>query len=199
MTNTLRLSTILACFAAACAGVAPDGGGNGDGNGNGNGNGGGNGGGDGISAAEYMAGLGKAECDGAHMCKSSFPTDAGVTFEEAFGASANACYSMAAEYYDAAAVEASISAGKIDFDGVAAQECVRGITTPACGAFWNEGPSFPAACDDALVGNVANGAACTIDFECADPESICDETTAKCAAAPAGQKRRASSLLVLAL
>jgi hypothetical protein len=31
-----------------------------------------------------------------------------------------------------------------------------------------------------LVGNVADGGACVIDFDCTNLESICDPTTNKC-------------------
>ena len=79
-----------------------------------------------------------------------------------------------AEYYDAATVGASITAGKIAFDGAAAKACLDGIGAPACATYWNTGPDFPAACERALVGKVANGGACAIDFECSSLESYCD-------------------------
>jgi len=157
--------------------------GTGGGNGDGTGGGGGGGGGGGISAAEFLTAIAKKECDDAFTCKASFPTDAGITFEEAFGASAQVCYGQAAEYYDAAAVQAGITAGKIAFDGNAAKACVDGMGAPTCATYWDEGPNAPAACATALVGKVATGGACAIDFECAG-DNWCDETN-KCAAIPA--------------
>lgn len=131
------------------------------------------------------------ECDQAFTCKTSFPTDAGVTFDQAFGATASACYADAASYYNAPAVEAGITAGKIEFDATAAATCVTGlgaVAAPVCTAFWNAGPSFPDECYAVFTGKVAVNGACAVDFECSG-ELICGETSNKCEAAPAGARR----------
>jgi hypothetical protein len=139
-----------------------------------------------ITATEFVTAMSHKDCDDAFTCKANFPTDAGVTFTEAFGADANACYADAAMYYSATALEAAIAAGKIAFDGAAAKTCIDGLKAPTCSTYWTEGPDFPAACDTAMVGKVASGAACTIDFECAG-ENWCDDATKKCVVPPAGQ------------
>ena len=90
-------------------------------------------------------------------------------------------------YYDAAATQAAITAGKIEFDGAAAATCIAGMTAPVCTTFWTAGPSYPAACDDVMIGKTADGAACAVDFECAGDDSWCDPNTAKCAPYPAGE------------
>ena len=121
----------------------------------------------------------KVDCDQAFACKASFPTNAGVTFEEAFGATASACYADGAEYYDAPAIQAAITAGKIDFDASAASACISGLSSlaaPTCSTYWNEGPAYPNACGGVFTGKVADGAACTTDFECANPASYCEGT-----------------------
>jgi hypothetical protein len=146
-----------------------------------------------MTAAEYLTALGKKDCDDAFTCKASFPTDAGVTFDEAFGATAMACYTDAAQYYNATAVQAAITAGKIAFDGTAAKACVDGFTAPTCSTYWTQGPDFATACDTAMVGKVATGATCAIDFECAG-DNWCDDATKKCAAIPAGEARRYAPL-----
>ncbi len=140
-----------------------------------------------LSVADFLTGLGHKECDDAFTCKANFPTDQGVTFEQAFGADKNACYAEAATFYDPAAVQASIAAGKIDYDGTAAKTCLDGVGAPTCATYWTQGGNYPAACDTAMVGKVATGAACTNDFECAG-ENWCDDTTKKCAAIPAGAR-----------
>lgn len=153
-------------------------GGGGGGGGNGNGTGTGTGTGGSATAADVMTKMAHAECDEAFACKASFPAGQGVTFTQVFGASATACYSqLAAEYYDATSVQASIAANKITFDASAAGQCVTGIAAmpaPVCATFWQNGPAFPAVCGDALVGKVADGAACTNDFEC-DADSYCGD------------------------
>jgi hypothetical protein len=139
--------------------------------------------GGGMSTAEFLNALGHKECDDAFTCKANFPTDAGVTFAEAFGANQTACYADAAMYFDAAKVQAAITAGKIAFDGNQAKACIEGWMAPTCTTYWTDGPNAPAACDTAMVGNVAVGGACTIDFECAG-DSYCEAS--KCVAEPVG-------------
>lgn len=135
--------------------------------------------------------VGQVECDQAFTCKASFPTDVGVTFEQAFGADQSACYADAAAYYDAAAVEAGITADRIGFDATAAADCLAGLSSaaaPVCTTFWTEGPAFPDACYTVFTGKVASGGACTIDFECSG-ELLCGDTSKTCEAAPAGARK----------
>ena len=141
-----------------------------------------------MTAAEYLTAMGKKDCDDAFTCKANFPTDAGVTFAEAFGATAMACYMDAAQYYNATAVQAAITAGKIAFDGTAAKACVDSFKAPTCTTYWTQGPDFATACDTAMVGKVATGGTCAVDFECAG-ENWCDDATKKCAPPAAGNLR----------
>jgi hypothetical protein len=126
--------------------------------------------------------MGKKFCDQAFMCKSTFPTTEGVTFEQAFGTSAMACYADADMYNNATAVAAAITAGKITWNPTDAAACLAGITFPACAEYWMNGPNDVAACATALVGHVADGQACVVDYECSSVTSYCDETTKKCTA-----------------
>jgi len=139
-----------------------------------------------MTASEYLSAMGTSECDDAFACKANYPTDTGGTFEDEWGATTQECYAGAAMYYDAAATQAAITAGKIDFDGAAAATCVAGMAAPTCSTFWDTGPSFPAACDDVMIGKTADGATCAVDFECSGDDSWCDPNTAKCAPYPAG-------------
>ncbi|MBA3539317.1 MAG: hypothetical protein H0T79_06785, partial [Deltaproteobacteria bacterium] len=82
-----------------------------------------------------------------------------------------------------------ITAGKITFDGAAAQTCLAGMTATACPAYWAEGPTMPAACDGIFVGKVANGAACVVDFECSAQGSVCDPTAKTCGPDAQGARR----------
>lgn len=179
------IATISFLSLTACAADSPSGGGGGpSGGGGGGGGSGGGGGGGSMTVPEYFTALGKKECDDAFACKATFPADDGVTFTEVFGANATACYADAGMYYDAAAVQASITAGRLAFDGASAAACVGGIPAPVCASYWTQGSAYPAACDKALVGKIADGGACTIDFDCVKPESICDDATKKCGPAP---------------
>lgn len=195
---TMRLATILfASFLAACAASAPEngggggggtGGGGGDGTGGGGGSGGGSGsgsgsgggGGGGLTATAFLSQIAQKFCDEAFMCKSTFPTDAGVTFDQAFGASASACVSDAAAADMPAIVEQQITAGTIKYNAADAATCVSGLTFPACTTFWTAGPTAPPACSTAIVGTIADGQACLVDYECSGAQSYCDTTSKKC-------------------
>lgn len=184
-----RFSIILVSVLAACGvgGEAPSGGdgtvgGNGDGTGGGNGDGSGTGGGTGgtMSATRFLEEISKKFCDQGFTCKASFPTDQGGTFEEAFGASASACYADAAAANMPAQVEAQITAGKIEYKASDASACISGIAFGTCQEFWTTGPNMPAACDTVFVGKVADGQTCVTHIECTNIESYCDDTTNKC-------------------
>ena len=140
-----------------------------------------------LSVGDFLTAIGHKECDDAFTCKANFPTDAGVTFAQAFGANAQACYTDAAMYFNVTAIQASITAGKIAYDSAAAKQCIDGMGAPTCATYWTQGPNSPAACDTAMVGKVAAGAACTNDFECSG-DNICGDTSKKCEAAPQGAR-----------
>jgi hypothetical protein len=178
---------------AACVGDPPtDGGGGGDNTG-GDGGGGGGGGGDGsgsgsgtggtggtMTASKFLEEINKKFCDQSFTCKSSFPTDWGITFDEAFGTSASACYAQAAQDIPPAQVESQIAAGKITFNANDASTCLAGITFGTCNEFWQQGPQMPAACETVLLGTVADGGACVTHIDCTNFYSYCDETTNTC-------------------
>jgi hypothetical protein len=175
------------CMVGEDQGPATGGGGGGGhgGGGAGGGGGGGTGGGGTSTVASVLTSMDHAECDAAFTCKASFPTNQGVTFQQVYGANAAACYTqLASDYYDETAVQSSINAGKITFDASAGADCISGFAAapaPNCTDLWQNGPSFPGACGDALVGKVANGAACTNDFECS-LSAYCDSTSLLCTA-----------------
>ena len=146
----------------------------------------------GMAVSEFLTALGKKDCDDAFACKANFPTDQGVTFAEAFGASTNECYMDAATYYNASSISASITAGKIIYTAADAKSCVESLKAPTCSTYWTAGPDFSDKCDTALVGKVATGAACTNDFECSG-ENWCDDTSKKCAAIPQGARKGSRS------
>jgi hypothetical protein len=145
-------------------------------------------GGGSMTATQYLAAMDMKYCDEAFTCQSSFPTTTGDTFADEFGASASECYADGAAYDMPAQVEAEITAGKIHFDGAAAAACVAGLMFGSCTDFWNgTGGTYPTECDTAMVGTVADGGACVVDYDCSNIESVCDPTAHTCGAAPQGQ------------
>jgi hypothetical protein len=178
--RSMSRSVVIVIFVTACT-ATTTGGGRGDG-------GGGGGGGNNLTPSDFIAKMDQLDCTEAFMCMASFPTTSGGTFQDAFGASVADCETQEAMYDDPTKVQAEITAGKIHFDGTAAAACVAGITYTDCATYWQSGGNFPAACDMAMVGTVADGGACVVDFDCSNVQSICDTTTMKCGPAPMQRK-----------
>ncbi len=139
------------------------------------------GGGSSMTATQYLTAMEMKYCDEAFACQASFPTTQGVTFAQAFGSSASQCYSDGAAQDMPAQVEAEITAGKIHFDAAAAASCVAGIMFGTCTDFWaGTGGTIPSGCSTALVGTVADGGACVVDYDCSSAQSVCDPTAHTC-------------------
>jgi hypothetical protein len=127
-----------------------------------------------MTATQFLQQSDQKFCDEAFTCQASFPATAQTgTFADAFGASSAECQSDSAMYEMPAQVESEIAAGKIHYDATAAAACIAGMTFGTCADFWQNGPMEPAACDTAMVGTVADGGACVVDFDCSADASIC--------------------------
>jgi hypothetical protein len=140
--------------------------------------------GDGLGPAGFLEQFASAECTFAHGCQAEFPADAGITFEEAFGASVTECEAMAAEFYQPDGVRDAVNRGTIVYDRAAAEACLAQLDFGTCQTYFMGTFEIPEPCFDALVGQIADGAACAIDFECSGAESWCDPTSQKCGPAP---------------
>ena len=131
-----------------------------------------------TSATAFLAAMDQGDCQEAFKCMSSFVAEgSGDTFAGDFGTSESDCESLFAGDEMRPQVETEITAGKITFDASAASACVAGITYPACATYWTDGATYPTACDTALVGTIADGGACVVDFDCSNIESICNAGT----------------------
>jgi hypothetical protein len=195
MTRARRLLTATFVAVAACGvelGEPPDvdnddDDGKSDEGGGGGGGGGGNGGGGGsgsgampLTATAFLTKIGVQYCDECFRCKANYP-DGATAFTQDFGASTSECYAGTDAYYAPSLVEQSIIAGRVTYNAMSAQACLAGVVYQAsCSVFWQNPPQFPASCDQALVGKIADGAACVSIFDCANLTSACDQSTKKC-------------------
>lgn len=64
-------------------------------------------------------------------------------------------------------LQAAVSAGKLAYDGVKAQQCFDAIAAVSCDATDMSERVEPAACKQIFTGKVQQGAACAFDDECA--------------------------------
>ena len=151
--------------------------------GKGDGMGGGSGMGSGampLTATGFLTKIATQYCDESFRCKANYP-DGQTAFSEDYGATTSQCYTAAIAFYTPALVEQSITAGRVTYNPGSAQLCLDGITyQQSCTQFWQSDPVFPSACNTALLGKIASGGACTNDFECANANSLCDDTTKTC-------------------
>jgi hypothetical protein len=134
-------------------------------------------------------------CEQAFECRSSFPTGTGVTFEEIYGTSVEACLPRLAALFGRDAVVAAVDAGTIAYDGGDALTCLEAAGDLTCAEVWSEDDDdAPPECETAFVGLVPSGGACEIAMECADENAYCDPETATCVVvAPARHGHPASN------
>lgn len=85
---------------------------------------------------------------------------------------------FAARYREIAIDEAALAAGRLGYDGAAAAECIAAIEGLTCG-----GTTGTDACQRIFVGQVAVGATCEDDDECAG-EAWCQGGLDECVALP---------------
>lgn len=136
-----------------------------------------------ISATEFLTALDHKDCDDAFACKATFVAEPDWAFDDLFGTSAAECYGFGTPSH--AKVEASIVAGRVKYDGVKAKTCVANLPgAPVCATYWDQGPAYPAACDDVIAGTVATGGACTTGWDCASLDDYCGASQT-CVAIPA--------------
>jgi hypothetical protein len=187
------LSLLVVLITVACGaelGDAPDvgeSGGKGDGAGDGSGGGGGGGSGSGsgsgsmpYTATAFFNQIGKQYCDESFRCQATYPNGP-AAFTQDFGTNVSECYADANQFYAPAAIEQSITAGRIVFNATAAKSCADGITyQQTCSTFWQNDPVLPASCGQAIVGTVANGGACTTDYDCSSLTAFCNATSKTC-------------------
>jgi hypothetical protein len=142
--------------------------------------------GDGSGPSGFITAFASSECMEAHSCRASFPTDAGVTFEEVFGATEAACETMALEYYQPDTVRTAVQSGTITFDRTAAENCLANINWGTCTQYFDGQSPLPASCGQALVGTVGHGGQCEIDLECSSDQDWCGDSST-CETIPTGQ------------
>ncbi|MDQ3340467.1 MAG: hypothetical protein M4D80_35360 [Myxococcota bacterium] len=155
----------------------------GKGDGDGSGGGSGSGGTMALTATGFLTKIATQFCDESFRCKATYPQGATV-FAQNFGATTAECYAGAIAFYTPQSVEQSITAGRVIFNPGTAKTCLDGIVYQQnCSIYWqSQQPTFPSACNTALLGTVANGGTCTNDFDCSGVTSRCDAMTKKCVA-----------------
>jgi hypothetical protein len=143
----------------------------------------GDGGGSGpLQIADYPQAISTALCRKVDSC-----CDWADLASEGIG-SYDECVVAISEFFDgnAAELEASVAAGRVTWDAALAGSCIGDLANTGCGGALGDSLG---ACDAVLAPQVANGGACTIDFECIS--DVCsfatdDATEGTCAGSTVG-------------
>ena len=123
---------------------------------------------------EIMERAATQSCEQAFMCRDSFP-DVGVSFEQVYGASVEACIARLSDAFATDDIVAGIDDGRIIYRADDAEECLDFAADLTCAQLWSsDDPDEPAACDTAFEGTLAPGATCNHDLECAGEGASCD-------------------------
>lgn len=149
---------------------------------------GGGGGGGGIAVMDLEEKFAEATCDTFFRCCDDaermaifgflFPNGAPATAEEC-----SAQLAMQADGEFEARLQMSIDNGNVTYSASSAADCLEAMMGVQCGTAVD--PFTLTACQNAIKGNVADGAACEEDFECSSGYCTSDKL---CAAIPgAGQ------------
>ncbi|MEO8706802.1 MAG: hypothetical protein ABI867_42640 [Kofleriaceae bacterium] len=144
----------------------------------------GGGGSDDLTPAEVVDEQLDLLCERAFDCMAEFPSDAGFAFEDIFQDDVASCQSNFDSLSLADEIQASVDAGRIDYDSGDGATCNNFIDDISCDDFWGNAldgsPPSPAACDTTFLGTVADGGTCTIDLDCENEDSECDDATKIC-------------------
>jgi hypothetical protein len=144
-----------------------------------------------LTPTDFVTQLAGKSCAEALSCMAQYPTNGSDTFADAYGTSQDDCVQNDDNVADLGNITAAITKGTIDYDAESASTCLGNMMFPASCTDFFANYDYPDACYSALSGNVADGGACTTDWECSGDNSSC--TAAKCAPDPAmltGSKKR---------
>lgn len=130
-----------------------------------------------VTATGYLTEIATIHCEQAFGCRATYPNDA-ATFEASWTTSAPECVAMLHEAWATGSIESEIAKGRIDFDGMAAVDCLGGIAFPACDMYWTTGIQWAESCYSVMTGNVAIGDSCDSRYACESYD--CDLTTRRC-------------------
>lgn len=130
-----------------------------------------------MTATAYFSEIADVDCERAFDCKSSYPE---MGFDSTFGLTEQDCIARLLVAWSPGAVEADISAGRIAYNGTAAETCVQETEfRVACTEFWATGPRWDPKCYEVLQPKVAVGGACLSDYACTT--GLCDLASQRCA------------------
>jgi hypothetical protein len=138
----------------------------------------------GLSAATVITDYDMAECAGAFACESSYPGSMNE-FTSDWGATVGDCDTNAAEIDAPTVIAADVASGEIHFDPTAGASCIAALGHD-CSTFWSDGPTGQTPCETAIVGTIADGSSCHIDWDCATWTSYCDQSNHLCTAGDGG-------------
>ncbi len=121
-----------------------------------------------LSASIFIERLITLQCGAAFACQAQYPSDAHDSFAVVWGADLDDCLATDRDYTARGEIESAVTAGTITFDAERAAACLAAPGIPTtCSALFADTYDWADSCYAALRGHVADGGACTSDWECA--------------------------------
>lgn len=120
-----------------------------------------------LTSSVFIERLITQECAAAFACKAQYPEGSHPSFDTAWGTDPNECLVTDRDYLARNKIATAIVAGTITFDPTSAEACLAAPGIPSsCSVLFADTFDWADSCYAALLGHVADGGACTTDWEC---------------------------------
>lgn len=118
-----------------------------------------------LTGSQFVTAYDMVACNAAFACAANFPGTA-AQFTSYFGNSTSECYALAATYDVPSVIDADVASGEIHFDPAKAAACLAGLGYD-CATYWQQGLTNQTTCSMAMIGTIADGGICHVDWDCA--------------------------------
>ena len=130
-----------------------------------------------MTSSTFMERLITQECSIAFACRAQYPEGSHPAFDAAWGTDPSDCLATDRDYLARNKIAAAIIGGTIIWDPTSAEACLAAPGIPStCSVLFADNYDWADSCYTALLGLVADGGACTTDWECAR-HSTCRNAT----------------------
>jgi hypothetical protein len=118
-----------------------------------------------LTGSQFVTAYDMVSCNAAFACKATYPGTA-TQFATYFGSSTADCYQLAQSYDLPVVIDADVASGEIHFDPIKGAACLAGLAYD-CATYWQQGLTNQTTCSMAMVGTIADGGVCHVDWDCA--------------------------------
>jgi hypothetical protein len=117
------------------------------------------------------------QCNEAFSCQDKF-TGTASAFADEFAASSDACVQKYFTAMNGSTFDGEIAAGRLGYDGTAADHCLHELVFGDCTSFFQQGVLFGDACYHVFTPEIGTGGGCYLDYSC--KSGSCDPSNHAC-------------------